>query len=97
MWKKKILCFHSTCVLVSLGQLCCKVQAEITLKPLTTIESGNSDARYSALDSGYWFILRLLLTSTRILPASQKDTHKIVVKLLHILNGLLLAILLSKL
>lgn len=66
---------HCTCVLASLGQLCCIAQAEMTLKPLTTMESGSSEDRYSALDSGYWFTFLLLLTSTRILPEGQKDKH----------------------
>lgn len=65
--------FYCTCVLASLGQLCCMAQAEMTLKLFTTMESGSSEDRYSALDSGYWFTLRLLLTSTRILP--EEKTH----------------------
>lgn len=50
--------------------------AEMTLKPFTTTESGKSEARYSALDSAYWFPLLLLLTSTRILPVKQQDKEQ---------------------
>lgn len=76
--------YSCTCVPLSLRQLCCRVQAEITLKPLTTTESGNSEARYSAFDSGYWLTLLLLLTSTRILPwghKRQRHTPSVVNKL----------------
>lgn len=69
-----------TCVLASLGQLCCIAQAEMTLNPLTAMESGSSEARYSALDSGYWFGLLLLLTSTRILPDEQQEKLVSIVK-----------------
>ena len=74
LFVQRIECVYVTCVLASLGQLICMAQAEMTLKPLTVMEPGISEARYSALDSGYWFTLLLLLTSTRIFPARQ-DTH----------------------
>uniref|UniRef100_A0A0E9XZX7 Uncharacterized protein n=1 Tax=Anguilla anguilla TaxID=7936 RepID=A0A0E9XZX7_ANGAN len=48
----------------------CSAHAETVLNALTTEAAGTSLLRCSAFDSGYWFRLRLLLTSTRTFPAS---------------------------